>query len=100
MSSRPLILEHTDDDQYEVHTIGRGTIISKESMPDKAIQTARAKGYKNEILFGSGYATLNTDDLFNELELIQELAALAGMKVLCAYDDNMHILGYHMELKE
>ena len=99
MSHPHLFLERTDDGRYQVTNTGN-EIISKESMPDKAIQTARAKGYKNDILFGSGYATLNTSDLFTEHELIRELAELAGMRILCAYDDNMHIIGYHMELKE
>ena len=99
MSHPHLFLEPTNDGRFQV-TNTADEIISKEAMPDKAIQSARAKGYKNDILFGSGYATLNTRDLFSQDELIQELAELAGMRILCAYDDNMNIIGYKMELKE
>ena len=97
--SSPLFLEKTEKDTYQVVTI-RDEIIGEGRMPDTAIKSARAKGHKEDIFFGSGYATLETDDLFSEAELIAELSQLAGMKILDAYDDDMRPIGYRMELRE
>ena len=103
MSTPNLFLEPSDHGTYQVvqrEPGQRSLIISDEKMPDKAIQCARRQGYLDDIIFGSGVSTIETDEVYSTLEIIQELANLGGFKVRQAYDDHMRIIGWTMELKE
>ena len=77
----------------------KGFAFGDGEMPDEAIQSARIVS-NAPIYFGSGVAVPNKDEVFETHECIQELANLAGMKVRQAYDDNMNIIGWTMEVVE
>ena len=68
-------------------------------MPDEAIKHARTVS-DAPIYFGSGVSVSDDRDVYSTDELISELASLAGMKVRCAYDKDMKIIGWIMELVE
>ena len=100
MSSKTYFLEKNPIDGRHKVVDQDGFPYGDADMPDKAIQSARALGITDDINFGSGVAVVNKRDVFTTNELISELANLAGMKVRQAYDDNMNIIGWTMELIE
>lgn len=76
------------------HAFGGGC-----DMPDDAIRHARTVS-DAPIFFGSGVSVSDDKDVYTTYELIQELANLGGFKVRQAYDSDMKIIGWTMELKE
>lgn len=97
-----LFLEPSSHGTHQVimRTSTTNDVISDEKMPDKAIQSAREQGYMDDIHFGSGVSTIETDEVYSTYELIQELANLGGFRVRQAYDSDMKIIGWTMEVKE
>lgn len=102
MAAPTLVLEKRSNGHHQVvlKQDGEEYIISDELRPSLAIQSAREQGYENHIYFGSGVAVASDRDVYSELEVISELANLAGMKVRHAYDNDFRIIGYTMELVE
>ena len=103
MSSPTFFLEPSDHGTHQVvkrEPNKRAVIISDEKMPHLAVKAAREQGIEDNIYFGSGVAVAGDRDVYSELEVISELANLAGMKVRHAYDNDFRIIGYTMELVE
>ena len=99
MTTKTLFLEKNHiDGKFKVLN-QKGHCIGDGEMPEDAIHSARLVSDK-PIYFGSGVSVHNQDDVFTSDEIINELASLAGMKVYCAYDDDMRIIGYTMEVRE
>ena len=98
-SPTKLFLEHNDID-------GRVKVIDKDGFcfgdgetSKEAIASARIVT-NAPIYFGSGVSVSNDTDVYETNELIQELSNLAGFKVRQAYDKDMTIIGWTMELVE
>ena len=95
-----LFLEKNEiDDKFKVIDED-GFPFGDAKMPDDAIKGARALGITCPIYFGSRVSVADDKDVYSTDEIISELAHLAGMKVRCAYDEDMKIIGWAMELVE
>jgi len=106
MSSSKLFLKFMDDSKFHVvDETGKSYGADYEIPP--AIRQARKKS-QAPIDFGDSYAgfervcvTEKPDDAEADSGMfIQALAEIAGMKVTALHDDNLHFLGYVMELVE
>lgn len=87
------------DDKFHVNDADGFAFGGPAEYPDEAIKHARTTS-DAPIYFGSGVSVVNKEDIFNTHEVISELARLSGFKVYCAYDENMKIIGWKMELVE
>ena len=69
---------------------------------EEAVQSARI--VSDAPIYGPGSVVISNPkedpNLFNVTELIEELANLAGMKVIRAWDNDFKPCGYYMELVE
>lgn len=105
MSSK-LFLEFRDDSKFHVVTDDTTSIGEAYEVPD-AIREAREIS-NAPIDFGDSYAgftrvcvTEKPDGAIADKEtFIAALAEIAGMKVTKLFDDNIHFIGYTMELIE
>lgn len=98
-SPTQLFLEHNDIDNRVKVLDKDGFCFGDGETSIEAIQSARIVS-DAPIYFGSGVSVSDDTDVFETYELIKELAHLAGFKVRQAYDKDMKIIGWTMELKE
>ena len=106
MSSTKLFLQFQDDSKFHI-VQENGYSIGEDYEIVPAIKEARKRSNAPIDIEGShaGFARLcvpeKPDDAEEDSEVfIQMLAELAGMKVTKLFDDNVHFLGYTMELIE
>ena len=101
-----LFLEFKNDNKFHVIDENKNTIGAAYEIPE-AIQEARKKSHA-PIDIEDSYAgfervcvTQKPDGAMEDTEsFIAALAEIGGMKVIKYFDDNLHFLGYGMELAE
>lgn len=106
MSSPTLFLDFQEDGKYHVIDSDKNTIGAAYEIPD-AVKEAR-KVSNAPIDFEDDHAgnhrimvSEKPDGAIADTHtFIAALAEIAGMEVTINYDDNMHFLGYSMELIE
>lgn len=106
MSSPKLFLDFQNDNKFHVIDEHKNTIGAAYEIPD-AIKEAR-KTSKAPIDIEDSYAGFQRlcvaekpDNYESDTEnFIAALAEIGGMKVTKLFDDNMHFIGYTMELIE
>lgn len=104
--SSTLFLEFKDDSKFHVIDSDKNTIGAAYEIPD-AVKEAR-ETTNAPIDFGNSHAGFERvmvsekpDNYEADSEVfIQALAEIGGMKVTKLFDDNMHFIGYTMELIE
>ena len=105
-SPTKLFLEFQDDSKFHVIDENKNTIGAAYEIPE-AIQEAR-KTSKAPIDIEDSYAGFErlcvaekpSDYEADTETFIAALAEIAGMKVTKLFDDNIHFIGYTMELIE